>query len=71
MSCGRPPSRGVAAGGAFLGGGTQPFSEPQPQIRRLIDLSRVGREPLRVTAGSDLEIAATWTKDDSTIRPGR
>ncbi|WP_329485699.1 hypothetical protein OG618_03730 [Kitasatospora sp. NBC_01246] len=49
----------MAAGGTFLGGGTQPFSEPQPPIRRLIDLSRVGREPLRVTAGGDLEIAAT------------
>jgi CO/xanthine dehydrogenase FAD-binding subunit len=48
-------------GDAWLGGGTYLFSEPQPQIRRLIDLSRMGWEPLRVTDGGDLEIAATCT----------
>ncbi|MBC3841315.1 FAD-binding molybdopterin dehydrogenase [Streptacidiphilus sp. 4-A2] len=49
------------AGDAWLGGGTYLFSEPQPQIQRLIDLSRMGWEPVRVTAGGDLEIAATCT----------
>ncbi|MFJ9948458.1 FAD binding domain-containing protein [Kitasatospora sp. NPDC091207] len=48
-------------GDAWLGGGTYLFSEPQPHIRRLIDLSRTGWEPLKVTADGDLEIAATCT----------
>ncbi|WP_406194659.1 FAD binding domain-containing protein [Kitasatospora sp. NBC_01560] len=48
-------------GDAWLGGGTYLFSEPQPQIRRLIDLSRMGWEPLRLTSAGDLEIAATCT----------
>jgi CO/xanthine dehydrogenase FAD-binding subunit len=46
------------AGDAFLAGGTWLFSEPQPQLSRLIDLGTLGWEPLRVTA-SGLEIAAT------------
>ncbi|GAA2793395.1 FAD binding domain-containing protein [Kitasatospora paracochleata] len=48
-------------GDAWLGGGTYLFSEPQPHIRRLIDLSRMGWEPVRLTAAGDLEIAATCT----------
>jgi CO/xanthine dehydrogenase FAD-binding subunit len=48
-------------GDAWLGGGTYLFSEPQTHLRRLIDLSRTGWEPLRVTADGDLEIAATCT----------
>ncbi|GAA0665767.1 FAD binding domain-containing protein [Kitasatospora atroaurantiaca] len=48
-------------GDAWLGGGTYLFSEPQPHIRRLIDLSRTGWEPLQLTAEGDLEIAATCT----------
>ncbi|WP_269856081.1 FAD binding domain-containing protein [Streptomyces sp. RPT161] len=54
--------RGVwRPGDAWLGGGTYLFSEPQPHLRRLIDLSRTGWEPLRVTAAGDLEVAATCT----------
>ena len=52
---------GWRPGDAWLGGGTYLFSEPQPHLRRLIDLSRTGWEPLRVTAEGDLEIAATCT----------
>ncbi|MDH6111692.1 CO/xanthine dehydrogenase FAD-binding subunit [Kitasatospora sp. MAP12-15] len=48
-------------GDAWLGGGTYLFSEPQPHLRRLIDLSRTGWEPLRVTVDGELEIAATCT----------
>ncbi|WP_035839248.1 FAD binding domain-containing protein [Kitasatospora azatica] len=48
-------------GDAWLGGGTYLFSEPQPHIRRLIDLSRMGWESLRVTPDGGLEIAATCT----------
>lgn len=48
------------AGDAFIGGGTWLFSEPQPQLTRLIDLAGLGWQPLR--AGADgLEIAATCT----------
>ncbi|WP_424212626.1 FAD binding domain-containing protein [Streptomyces sp. BI20] len=48
-------------GDAWLGGGTYLFSEPQPHIRRLVDLSRMGWEPLTWSPGGDLEIAATCT----------
>ncbi|MCA0145354.1 xanthine dehydrogenase family protein subunit M [Blastococcus sp. LR1] len=47
-------------GDAWLAGGTWLFSEPQPQLRRLLDLQAFGWPPL--TAGDDgLEIAATCT----------
>ncbi len=60
----RPQARGELpawrAGDAWLGGGTWLFSEPQPRLRRLIDLSTLGWEPLRI--GPDgLDIAATCT----------
>ncbi|MEV7598480.1 FAD binding domain-containing protein [Kitasatospora sp. NPDC089797] len=48
-------------GDAWLGGGTYLFSEPQPHIRRLIDLGRMGWEPLTRTPDGGLEIAATCT----------
>jgi CO/xanthine dehydrogenase FAD-binding subunit len=47
-------------GDAWLAGGTWLFSEPQPRLRRLIDLGGLGWEPLQV--GEDgLTIAATCT----------
>jgi CO/xanthine dehydrogenase FAD-binding subunit len=47
-------------GDAWLGGGTWLFSEPQPSLRRLLDLQAFGWPAL--TAGPDgLEIAATCT----------
>ncbi|MGA4845184.1 FAD binding domain-containing protein [Streptomyces sp. G5(2025)] len=48
------------AGDAWLAGGTYLFSEPQPRLRRLLDLGRMGWDALRVTPGG-LEIAATCT----------
>ncbi|MGO9451974.1 MAG: FAD binding domain-containing protein [Candidatus Binataceae bacterium] len=45
-------------GDAWLAGGTWLFSEPQPRLRRLIDLQSLGWEPLTVTKNG-LEIAAT------------
>ncbi|CAN3977999.1 Xanthine dehydrogenase, FAD binding subunit (EC [Kitasatospora purpeofusca] len=48
-------------GDAWLGGGTYLFSEPQPHLRRLFDLGRMGWEPLRPTPDGGLEIAATCT----------
>ncbi|MDI1344998.1 MAG: FAD binding domain-containing protein [Pseudolabrys sp.] len=60
----RPKARheltGWRAGDAFLGGGTWLFSEPQPKLTRLVDLSTLGWPPLRVSADG-LEIAATCT----------
>ncbi|MEU5482397.1 FAD binding domain-containing protein [Streptomyces mirabilis] len=48
-------------GDAWLGGGTYLFSEPQPHLRRLVDLSRTGWTPVRRHQDGSLEIAATCT----------
>ncbi|MCA1271559.1 FAD binding domain-containing protein [Streptomyces rubiginosohelvolus] len=48
-------------GDAWLGGGTYLFSEPQPHLRRLVDLGRMGWEPVRELPDGSLEIAATCT----------
>ncbi|MFH7598425.1 FAD binding domain-containing protein [Streptomyces racemochromogenes] len=48
-------------GDAFLGGGTYLFSEPQPHLRRLVDLSRMGWPPLAWQPDGSLDIAATCT----------
>jgi CO/xanthine dehydrogenase FAD-binding subunit len=47
-------------GDAWLAGGTWLFSEPQPRLRRLIDLAGLDWEPLLVGADG-LTIAATCT----------
>jgi CO/xanthine dehydrogenase FAD-binding subunit len=47
-------------GDAWLAGGTWLFSEPQPALRRLLDLTSLGWPALTVAAGG-LEIAATCT----------
>ncbi len=47
-------------GDAWLGGGTWLFSEPQPGLRRLLDLRGFGWPPLTERRGG-LEIAATCT----------
>ncbi len=60
----RPKARNELAGwrdgDAFLAGGTWLFSEPQPKLTRLVDLSTLGWTPLSVSA-EGLEIAATCT----------
>jgi CO/xanthine dehydrogenase FAD-binding subunit len=48
-------------GDAWLGGGTWLFSEPQPEVRRLLDLRAHGWPALALTAEGGLEIAATCT----------
>jgi len=45
-------------GDAWLAGGTWLFSEPQPHLRRLIDLQGLGWEPLTIN-DRGLEIAST------------
>jgi CO/xanthine dehydrogenase FAD-binding subunit len=56
------PASGAAwrAGDAWLGGGTWLFSQPQPGVRRLLDLTAFGWAPLSETPDG-LEIAATCT----------
>ncbi|MET9606543.1 FAD binding domain-containing protein [Streptomyces sp. NPDC006512] len=48
-------------GDAWLGGGTYLFSEPQPHVRRLFDLSRMGWPPLSWQPDGSLDISATCT----------
>jgi CO/xanthine dehydrogenase FAD-binding subunit len=48
------------AGDVWLAGGTWLFSEPQPLLRRLIDLGRLGWRPINID-GQGLQLAATCT----------
>lgn len=48
-------------GDAWLGGGTYLFSEPQPRLRRLVDLGRMGWSPVQELPDGSVEIAATCT----------
>jgi CO/xanthine dehydrogenase FAD-binding subunit len=56
----REDLRDWSDGDAWLAGGTWLFSEPQPAVRRLIDLEGLRWEPLQVTE-QGLAIAATCT----------
>ncbi|MCW2522602.1 MAG: hypothetical protein JWO63_937 [Frankiales bacterium] len=56
----QPDSGGWDSDQAWLAGGTWLFSEPQPQLRVLHDLTEFGWPPLTVTEAG-LEIAATCT----------
>jgi CO/xanthine dehydrogenase FAD-binding subunit len=51
----------LSPGEAVLGGGTWLFSEPQPGLRGLVDLTGLGWEPVTDLAGGGLSIAATCT----------
>jgi CO/xanthine dehydrogenase FAD-binding subunit len=48
-------------GEAVLGGGTWLFSEPQPGLRGLVDLTGLGWDPVTELPGGGLSIAATCT----------
>lgn len=48
-------------GDAWLGGGTFLFSEPQPHLRRLVDLSRTGWTAAERRPDGAVELAATCT----------
>jgi CO/xanthine dehydrogenase FAD-binding subunit len=48
------------AGDSWLAGGTWLFSEPQPNLRRLLDLHDFGWAPLTITS-DELRIASTCT----------
>jgi len=47
-------------GDGWLAGGTWLYSEPQPHLRRLLDLQGFGWEPITVTGG-EVSIASTCT----------
>ncbi|WP_179466714.1 FAD binding domain-containing protein [Mycolicibacterium vinylchloridicum] len=47
-------------GDAILAGGTWLFSQPQPHVRRLVDITRLGWEPIALS-DSGIELAATCT----------
>lgn len=47
-------------GDAWLAGGTWLFSEPQPHLRRLLDLTSLGWKPIEM-GDDDLTVAATCT----------
>jgi CO/xanthine dehydrogenase FAD-binding subunit len=51
----------LAPGEAVLGGGTWLFSEPQPGIRGLVDLTGLGWDPVTDLPDGGLKIAATCT----------
>ncbi|WP_309714264.1 FAD binding domain-containing protein [Pseudolysinimonas sp.] len=51
----------LAPGEAVLGGGTWLFSEPQPEVRGLVDLAGLDWEPVTDLPGGRLSIAATCT----------
>jgi CO/xanthine dehydrogenase FAD-binding subunit len=57
-------------GDAWLAGGTWLFSEPQRELRRLLDLTAFGWEPLHEHPDG-LEIAATCTLAQLAAWPGR
>jgi CO/xanthine dehydrogenase FAD-binding subunit len=54
------PGADWCAGDAWLAGGTWLFSEPQPTVRRLVDLTELGW-PSLVRDAEGLEISATCT----------
>jgi CO/xanthine dehydrogenase FAD-binding subunit len=55
------PDTAWEPGDAWLAGGTWLFSEPQPSVRRLLDLRAHGWPALTPTVDGGLEIAATCT----------
>jgi CO/xanthine dehydrogenase FAD-binding subunit len=56
----RPSPADWQPGDAWLAGGTSLFAEPQPHLRRLLDLTTLGWPALEAT-GDGLTIAATCT----------
>jgi CO/xanthine dehydrogenase FAD-binding subunit len=50
----------VAPGDVVLAGGTWLFSEPQPHVRRLIDITRLNWEPITLS-DNGIDLAATCT----------
>jgi CO/xanthine dehydrogenase FAD-binding subunit len=51
----------LAHGERILGGGTWLFSEPQPDVTGLVDVTGMGWAPIELSAAGDVRIAATAT----------
>jgi CO/xanthine dehydrogenase FAD-binding subunit len=51
----------LAPGEVFLGGGTWLYSEPQPEVTGLVDLTAMGWAPLEPLPGGGLRVGATCT----------
>ncbi|WP_028933437.1 FAD binding domain-containing protein [Pseudonocardia spinosispora] len=62
-------AHGWRDGDAWLAGGTWLFSEPQPAVRRLVDLTEMGWASLRQLADGSLEIGATCTVAELSAYP--
>lgn len=54
----------LAPGEVFLGGGTWLYSEPQPQVTGLVDLTTMGWAALEPLPGGGLRVGATCTIDE-------
>src|ERR1700716_3140277 len=50
----------LAPGDALLAGGTWLFSEPQPEVRRLVDITALGWQPVTLSHNG-IELAPTCT----------
>jgi CO/xanthine dehydrogenase FAD-binding subunit len=53
----------LGEGDAILAGGTWLFSEPQPELRRLVDITNLGWQPITLS-DNGIEFAATCTLAD-------
>jgi CO/xanthine dehydrogenase FAD-binding subunit len=53
----------LGMGDAVLAGGTWLFSEPQPHLRRLVDITRLGWQPIALS-DNGIELAATCTVNE-------
>lgn len=56
----------LGPGDAVLAGGTWLFSEPQPHLRRLVDITTLGWEPITLS-DNGIEIAATCTVEQLAV----
>jgi CO/xanthine dehydrogenase FAD-binding subunit len=59
----------LAGGEVVVGGGTWLFSEPQPGVSGLVDLTTLGWSPWTVQADGTLSIAATCTIAELVLAP--
>lgn len=59
----------LAAGEAVVGGGTWLFSEPQPHLTGLVDLTALGWEPFSALPDGGLSVSATCTIEELQAAP--
>lgn len=59
----------LAPGETYVGGGTWLFSEPQPEVSGLVDLTSLGWEPVTALPDGGVSIAATCTVEQLQAHP--